>query len=346
MKKLLIITQNVDEKDDLLGFFVAWLREFAHHFDQVSVITLAKGTYRLPSNVRVYSLGKEKGDSKMMQAFRMLRLLATLTPRHDTVFAHMSPIFAIVAWPFTKLFGKRLVLWYLHRSLTFKLRLAVRLSDAVVTADTESLTLKDPKIVAVGHGIDITRFATDRSWSDIGSRPLRILSVGRLAPIKDFMTLIRAARILWERKIPVQVRIVGRAIQSFHHDYERQLRSLVQELDLDNIVTFEGFVSYRDMPDRYRWADVVVGGTPRGGIDKVILEAMASGCIVLTSNDVMRKYLTPYADRLVFSHGNPEDLADRISALSDHAAMSDAMIASVKKHHDVHQTVERMTVLL
>ena len=68
--KLLITTQIVDENSPLLGFFVGWIKEFAVHFDQVHVICLQKGTYDLPGNVHVYSLGKEEGESDLKYIVR------------------------------------------------------------------------------------------------------------------------------------------------------------------------------------------------------------------------------------------------------------------------------------
>ena len=105
-KRLLIITQRVDENDDLLGFFASWIREFASHYHRVTVITLAKGEYSLPGNVRILSLGKEAHASKSTQALRFIRMLWNEVRAHDAVFAHMSPIFAIAAWPFTKIWRK------------------------------------------------------------------------------------------------------------------------------------------------------------------------------------------------------------------------------------------------
>src|SRR5689334_3750137 len=103
MSRLLVITQKVDEADDLLGFFVSWLREFSAHFDRIDVITLGAGSYDLPANVHVHSLGKEQGATKLRQWFRCLRMLWRYTPTKGAVFCHMSPIFAIVAWPFALL---------------------------------------------------------------------------------------------------------------------------------------------------------------------------------------------------------------------------------------------------
>ena len=63
--KLLIITQKVDVNDDVLGFFVEWIRKLADKAEQVSVICLFKGEYDLPDNVKIFSLEKEEGASKM-----------------------------------------------------------------------------------------------------------------------------------------------------------------------------------------------------------------------------------------------------------------------------------------
>ena len=45
--KLLIITQKVDINDDNLGFFHDWIKEFARQVENVIVICLQKGEYKL-----------------------------------------------------------------------------------------------------------------------------------------------------------------------------------------------------------------------------------------------------------------------------------------------------------
>ena len=56
--KLLIITQKVDENDQLLGFFIDWIRLFSEKFERIIIICLEKGVFELPENVEVISLGK------------------------------------------------------------------------------------------------------------------------------------------------------------------------------------------------------------------------------------------------------------------------------------------------
>ena len=67
----LIITQIIDKDDPILGFFHRWVEEFAKHIDHIDVICLKKGEHTLPSNVSVYSLGKEGGESRIKYTFRV-----------------------------------------------------------------------------------------------------------------------------------------------------------------------------------------------------------------------------------------------------------------------------------
>jgi len=67
--RLLIITQKVDKNDPILGFFHRWIEEFAKYCQSIIVICLQKGEYNLPKNIKILSLGKEKGKSKIKYIF-------------------------------------------------------------------------------------------------------------------------------------------------------------------------------------------------------------------------------------------------------------------------------------
>ena len=142
VRNLLIITQKVDQEDDLLGFFVDWIIEFSKHFEEVNVITLAKGNCGLPSNVHVHSLGKEKNSSRVFRFFKFYKLLFSLVLKSSGIFAHMSPIFVIASWPVAFIFRKKIIFWYLHRSVTLRLKIAEKLCYKIVTAAKESLKFK------------------------------------------------------------------------------------------------------------------------------------------------------------------------------------------------------------
>lgn len=344
MNNLLIITQRVDSEDDLLGFFVDWLREFSKKFDEIFVITLAKGHYDLPANVHVYSLGKEKGNSKIVQAFNFYKYLFKLVPKSSGIFAHMSPIFVIASWPIAFIYRKKIILWYLHRSVTLRLKVAGKMCYKIVTAAKESLKLKSSKIVETGHGINIEKFRTDRNWTD--SR-LKILSVGRISKIKNYETLLEAAKIIKNKGIDFKVQVIGRPIMPPDFQYFESLNLLKEKLNLSDMVQFVGFVPHDKMAEYYKQTDIVVGLTPDGGIDKTILEGMASGCIVLASNNTNRRYLGSYGDELLFDYGNSSDLADKIMVLGQLSSenkknISDFMVKSVSDNHKLQNLINKL----
>src|SRR5690349_983344 len=100
--RLLIITQKVDSKDPILGFFHRWIVEFAKNTTKVSVVCLSKGVFNLPSNVSVYSLGKERGGNRISYTYNFFRYIWTLRHEYDAVFVHMNPIYVLLGGFFWK----------------------------------------------------------------------------------------------------------------------------------------------------------------------------------------------------------------------------------------------------
>ncbi len=87
------------------------------------------------------------------------------------------------------------------------------MTDRIVTPTRDSFGLKSKKIgeEPIGHGIDINLFkpAENKAKSNF----FRIISVGRISPIKDYKTLIEAIDILRHKeeglKLNIKVDIIG-----------------------------------------------------------------------------------------------------------------------------------------
>ena len=105
--KLLVITQKVDTNDQLLGFFTEWLKRLVGKFDKLTVLCLKKGQYDLPSNVKIISLGKDRGVSKLKQLSTFYFLLFTFRKEYDSVLVHMNPIWMVLGGLPWKLMGKK-----------------------------------------------------------------------------------------------------------------------------------------------------------------------------------------------------------------------------------------------
>lgn len=365
---LIFVTRKIDRGDALSGFVFTWLAELTQYVDKLEVICLEKGdTSGLPANVEIFSMGKEKGKSRFRELANYLRLLFRLVPKSDGVFIHMHPIYAIVAWLPALLFRKKMILWYTHKSADFKLRVAHALVDRVLTASPESFRLPSKKVKIVGHGIDLEKFTPTSSppvsRREIGgeSRPavaeaaagegvkFRIVSIGRISPVKDYETFLKAVEILVNHQgiKDLEVKIYGKIGLPQHEAYLDSLVEFVQNAELENYIKFEGEVNYEYVDEVYHEAALFVNLSQTGSIDKTVLEAAASGIIVLTSNEAFIKPLKDISPLLLFERNNPADLARKIlqvRALSEkeRLAIIKRLRMWVEKEHNLENLVKRI----
>ena len=310
--KLLLFNLATDADDPILGFTTRWIQALAKRVEFIHVITMRAGRVEVPANVRIYSVGKEKGYSEPRRAVEFYRHLFRILreDRIDACFSHMIPIFTVLAAPVLKVKRIPIVTWYLHPSLTFTLKLAHHLSDRIVTALETSYPYRKDKVIVVGHGIDTDLFCPDGSPPE---EPPMILCVGRLSPVKDHPTLIRAAALLRERwRKPFRVVILGGPAGPKDEPYVRSLHQLVEELNLQDIVSFHPPVPQSALPNWYRRCTIHVNLTSTGSGDKGAWEAMACGRPCLAANEGFRETMGEYADRLIFRHGDANSLAERL----------------------------------
>ena len=142
--KLLITTQAVDLDDPVLGFFHRWLVEFSKHCESIHVICLKEGRHELPANVFVHSLGKESGASRLRYVARFYRYIWKYKNEYDTVFVHMNPEYIVLGGLLWRIGGKRIGLWYVHKSVSVRLRIAAVFTN---TGDREKPFATEPTAV-------------------------------------------------------------------------------------------------------------------------------------------------------------------------------------------------------
>lgn len=348
---LLICTQKADKDDPVLGFFHKWIEEFAKNCEKVSVICLEEGIHSFPSNVNVFSLGKIKGSqsnfsSRLKYTLNLFTYAWNLRKDYDAVFVHMNPVYVVEAGWLWKLLSKKIGLWYTHKQSDLKLRIAERFANVIFTAAKESFTLKSNKVRVVGHGIDVTAYSNAQRTKPLGVEPISIATISRITPIKDPVTLIEAARILkekWQKKFTLT--FIGSPVTKDDGGYSERVHKLVNEYGLNGVATFAGDVNTADIPKRIALMDVSVNLTPTGGLDKVVLESMAAGVPVITSNLAFKDYFGQYANQLTFEHGNAEDLADKIMNLFDSnkaEAIGKALQSTAKSRADLSALILRL----
>lgn len=335
--KLLLITQKVDADDFYFSFFISWIKLMAREFDRLDVICLGKGDFNLPENVRVFSLGKEKGNLKIARLFNFYKLIFGL--HYDSVLVHMNPIWVVLGGLVWKLGGKKVFLWYTHKSVTFKLRLAEKIADKIFTASRESFRFESKKVIITGHGIDTQLFKPSQDPTLSVKEPglgrqavgqtLRILAGGRITPSKNYETLIEAAKILKKRDFLFKIDIFGEPILESDYKYREKLFQIIKESGLEPNFNFLGKVLNDVMPKLYQEHNLFVHLSRTGSLDKVILEAMACGIKVVSSNDASKTFLP---ENLIFDNDDPNELAEKIISMS-YDPNSDLIDYVVKNHN-------------
>ena len=349
--RLLLFNLMTDETDPVLGFACDWIGRLARECETIDVITMCRGEYDLPGNVRVYSAGRERGLSKAARVAcfyrHLLRLLAAR--QYDACFAHMMPLFAGLAGPFLSARGIRTVLWYTHRQRSAQLRLGLAMSWRAVSADASSFPYRTKKLRVIGHGIDSDYYSPPPPESHQeggGTQPL-VVQVGRLAAIKHQATTLAAVAGTGAR-----LALIGGVQAGASSDYERRLVEMTRELGLEERCHFAGDLSAAEVLDWYRRATVAVNMSPVGLFDKAALESMACAVPTIVSNPAFAPLFGEYAELLLTR--DAEDVAglhdrlERLFALSDEerAEIGRRLRENVLREHSLDNLTGRLVAVL
>lgn len=312
-----MITPKVDPRDDLLGFIHTWMSCLARRVERLEVLQLwagpadgaGVGGAGLPRNVVLHSMGKEGGGraGKGVQLARFCRVVGTLClgRRVDAVLAHMGPIFAVCAAPFARAAGRPLALWYAHGAVSPTLRLAHALVDRVGTSSPAGFRLRSDKVRYTGQGIDTERFVPPPLEPTDGP----IVSIGRISPVKDYETLLRAlARLGGDGRRP-RLEIVGGTHLEAEQRYLASLRGLAAGLGLAEQVSIEGGVPHDGVAARYRRSVLFASASRTGSLDKAVLEALSCGRLALTCNEAFADFFGPERARYTYPAGDDAALA-------------------------------------
>ena len=179
--------------------------------------------------------------------------------------------------------------------LRFKhfVRIAAKQSDAIIvdsnTTRREVLDLTE----VPEHKIHVIYLAVDRIYHQIKDeknyeylkdkydfRDNYILFVGSIHPRRNIHRFLKAFSILKnEDKIPHKILLTGLVL-----DYKKEIGDLIESLDLIDSVKLLGFVPDEDLVGLYSFADLFIYPSLYEGFGLPVIEAMACGTPVITSN--------------------------------------------------------------
>jgi glycosyltransferase involved in cell wall biosynthesis len=310
---MLILTQKVDKNDAILGFFHSWIIEFAKNYEKVTVICLYEGEHNLPNNVKVLSLGKDELSAisyKLRAFFRFYKYIWKNCNEYDRVFVHMNPIYVVLGGLFWRLRGNRLALWYTHKNIDLKLRIAEKITNVIFSASKESFLLRSKKLKIVGHGIDVDKY----QYKNVEQRKYTAVCVGRISPIKNQKLLVEAVDVLVNEKgvRDLRVALVG-GFFDFDDGYYKSVKDFVDEKGLNDNITFIGSVPNNFVHMYYYESNISVNLAPTGGLDKVVLESLLCGTPAIALNKTFVNILRD--DKLILKNDDKNELADKIFSI-------------------------------
>ncbi|HEX6234536.1 MAG TPA: MSMEG_0565 family glycosyltransferase [Jiangellaceae bacterium] len=182
----------------------------------------------------------------------------------------------------------------------------------------------------VANGVDAMRF---ESAGDVSPADLRaqsglddgfvFLTVGGLEPRKGSLELVEALAVVRGKASPrPRLAVVGGHSFQDHRPYRERCLARAEDLGLvDDGLVLVGTVADAELPAWYHAADAFVFPSVTEGWGLAVLEAMAAGLPVITSDiPVFREYLAD-EDALLVPPGDAEALAAAMAKLAGDATL-------------------------
>ncbi len=194
-------------------------------------------------------------------------------------------------------------------------------------------------------GVDTAKFApSDSQSAPHVPGPLRLLTVGRMHPIKGYDVLLRAIADLVRAGMDVRLTMVGDGPMLAH------LQSLADSLALHDKVTFTGPVAQEALSGYLDQADAMVVASFMEGVPVVLMEAMACAlAVVATRVGGIPELVEDAKSGLLVDPGSTEALVAAIQALADDPerlrSMGEAGRRAVVARYDIERTASGMVEL-
>ena len=343
--RLLVVNFEMDEVSGVLAWQASVVRELAARCEFVVVVTSRLGRFTCPNNVHIHVVPKwvwgipRRFGGRWLVNLNLISLIRQY--KIDACFIHMAMEWTYVLAPALKLYQIPVLVWYAHGTVSNRLRLAHALADRIVTSTPEGFRLPSDKVHVIGQGVDTALFQIPQLADDRND----ILYVGRVSQRKRIDLLVGVMSEI--RKIQPNLllclRIVGPALTPGDQGYQRRIQALIDANGLNGWIELAGFVPQQGIAAYYRNAFLHLNVSKTGSMDKTILEALACGCPVLTSNEAFVEMFRDHPDFLLQSD-DPKDIAERTLDLyrSRHSFDPGRLRSLIIGHHDIDSYADKV----
>lgn len=194
----------------------------------------------------------------------------------------------------------------------------IAVSKYTVDELTELYGIDEKKIHVIYNGVDVQKFKPrpDRTElrRDFGLEAEKkiVLFVGRLYHRKGLEILLRSIPPVLQEFSDVKFVISGKGFK----EKEESLRNLAKQLDIEDHVTFMGYVPDEKLPNLYSASDIFVLPAIYENFPFAILEAQATGLpVISTKVGGIPEFLVDNENGFLIDAGNSAQLTQRVLAL-------------------------------
>ncbi|MFK8078825.1 MAG: glycosyltransferase family 4 protein [Granulosicoccus sp.] len=175
-------------------------------------------------------------------------------------------------------------------------------------------------LLSIEAPVDTQRFLPDRR-EDESDGVVRLLTVGNISPVKDYLTVVRAARLLTEQS-QIRWQVVGSSYAS-QEKYQTSVDREVETLGVDNL---EFYGPSDNVVKHLQECDIYVCSSAAEASPTSVWEAMACGLpIVSTDVGCVRDYVKSGDNGFLVEPGDHEKMAMHILELAGNAELRRAM---------------------
>ena len=244
----------------------------------------------------------------------------------------MNPHYIVLVGWIWSLLGKPVYFWRNHAKMNWMTKVAARFARRVFYTSPYACTRVFPHAVQMPVGIDTTLFTPELVPPHAHKK---ILFLGRLSPVKRPELFIAAAALL---PLGYEVHIYGddpTPSQEYGDTLKKQA---------GRNTFFHPSVKNYETPAIYHAHDLYVNLTPRGSMDKTVLEAVACGIPTLVVNDSFADTVAPSS---IARGETPEELAQSIVALTLLSpSVQKAQTTTAREHVVNTHSLERLAKVL
>jgi glycosyltransferase involved in cell wall biosynthesis len=172
----------------------------------------------------------------------------------------------------------------------------------------ESVLINRRKQTVIHNGVNFSRL--DKATENVkrcSTKP-RVLSIGRLVPVKNHSTLLEAFAVVTEQVPDAELVLIGDG------PLRRDLEIQTKNLGIADVVQFKGQISRKEVYEEIACSDLFTIPSYSEGFCVAAVEAMAGGLPVVASDiDVFREVIDDSG--IFLDPHNPSEFADAISRM-------------------------------